>query len=82
MSKGDIQKQFHEQGHIMRKPIADEQSNNNFKKANRGTNDEMEILGLIIANQPSLRIAVLEKLKQAKRRVAARAARSEVKPAG
>lgn len=60
-----------------------EVSGSRFKKVNRGTNDEFEIIGLIVANNPGLRISVQEKLNQAKRRVAARASRAaEVKDAG
>ncbi len=52
-----------------------------FKKVNRGTNDELEILALIVSNHPGLKISVIEKLKQAKRRTVARLARTETKPA-
>jgi hypothetical protein len=58
----------------------EEQNNGRFKKINRGTNDEFEILALIISNHPGLKISVLEKLKQAKRRTVARLARTETKP--
>jgi len=58
----------------------EEQSGGRFKKVNRGTNDELEILATIVANHPGLKISVLEKLKQAKRRTAARVSRTETKP--
>ena len=58
----------------------EEQSNGRSKKVNRGTNDELEILALIVANHPGLKISVIEKLKQAKRRTVARLARTETNP--
>jgi hypothetical protein len=66
----------------MSKKPNEEVANSRFKKANRGTNDELEIIGFIVANHPGLRISVHEKLKQAKRRVAARESRNTVKDAG
>lgn len=35
----------------------------------RGTQDEMEIVGLIVAQNPSLRQMVFERIRQAKKRV-------------
>jgi hypothetical protein len=40
------------------------------KDVNRGTQDELEILGQIVAQSPMLRQGVLDKLRQAKERFA------------
>lgn len=45
---------------------------NKFKKVNRGTTDELEILCMIVTAHPSLKIGIMEKIKQAKRRTAMR----------
>ena len=42
------------------------------KQVNRGTQDELEILGLVIAELPVQRQLVLDKLRAAKERMASR----------
>lgn len=60
----------------------EEEFKNKFKKVNRGTTDELEILCMIIANHPGLKVTVMEKIKQAKRRTAVRTSGGIVKDAG
>lgn len=43
-----------------------------FKEQNRGTQDELEILGLIVMHNPALKTLVFDRLRSAKNRVAAR----------
>lgn len=40
-----------------------------FRDMQRGTQDELEILGLIVAASPNIRQAVLEQIRRAKKRV-------------
>ncbi len=42
----------------------------------RGTQDELEILGLIVATSPNIRLAVLEAIRKAKKRMQDREKRS------
>lgn len=63
------------------KDLKEEEFKKKFKKVNRGTTDELEILCMIVANHPGLKITVMEKIKQAKRRTATRVS-SGTKEAG
>lgn len=40
-----------------------------FRDVQRGTQDEMEILGLIVAMSPNIRQVVLEQVRKAKKRM-------------
>ena len=66
----------------MSSPNSNDQGGGKSKKINRGTNNELEILAMIVLNHTGLKITVMEKIKQTKRRTVARLSRSSADKAG